>query len=278
MTHVSYCITIWLKSGTLLVKFPWPQAMNEVLHSLIQTFHFQDRIWEYIPLLGLHCTKPMEHACRPPGTAFHFLARFWSCKTQLLNPSCLLWNNLAPTEVPIFVKIRRNIGHFTWRPKYILYCWKSHVAQWNKREITVSFPWQHLYLVLLHILFKQNGLTNMPVKESKDSNMPCYVIHTMPLFISVLISILALLSKLKYGHQLHSRRGYKTPCWWMIKITMGQTTFSPSFITYYSKSKHYCTLYWSVKHTMYKQKNWIKKTLFCHKHENVTLTLTLTIN
>jgi len=40
------------------------------------------------------------------------------------------------------VKIRRNIRHFTWRPKYMSHCSQSHVAQQNKREITVSFPWK----------------------------------------------------------------------------------------------------------------------------------------
>jgi len=41
---------------------------------------------------------------------------------------------------------------------------------------------------LKQILFKQNGLTDMPGKESKDSNMPSYVIHTMPLSFSTYIN------------------------------------------------------------------------------------------
>jgi len=41
---------------------------------------------------------------------------------------------------------------------------------------------------LLQILFKQNGSTDMPVKDSKDSNMPSYVIHTMSLYFSAYIN------------------------------------------------------------------------------------------
>ena len=35
---------------------------------------------------------------------------------------------------------------------------------------------------------KQNGSTDMPVKDSKGSNTPTYVIHTMPLYFSTCIN------------------------------------------------------------------------------------------
>ena len=145
----------------------------------------------------------------------------------------------------------------------MLHCWQSHIAQQNKREITVSFPWQHFqysYFVCCRSYLSKLARPICLLRRAKIQTCQVMLYTHNASFISVLLSIVTLLSKFKYGHQLHSRKGYKSACWWMIKITMGQTTFYPSFIIYHSKSKHYCTLYWSVKCTMYKQKNRIKTT------------------